>query len=51
MTCSCEHDDKTSGSIKVENFLHQLREYRLLKRDSVIYGVIINFIIIIILDI
>jgi len=29
----CEHDDETSGSIKIGEFIYQLRDYQLLKKN------------------
>jgi hypothetical protein len=31
---SCEHDNKTSGSIKGREFIEQRNDYQLLKKDD-----------------
>jgi hypothetical protein len=34
MAGSCEHGNEASGSVKSEEFLDQVNDYQLLKRDS-----------------
>lgn len=38
MTGSCERDIESPGSIQCGKFLDQLKEYQLLKKDSMFHG-------------